>query len=232
MKNIAIIPARGGSKRIPHKNIKDFCGKPIIAYSIEIAKASQIFDKIIVSTDDLEIAEIAKKYGAEVPFVRDKNIADDVTGVDAVIVNAVLELEKSGFNFDFVTCIYPTSPFLKVEFLKQAYDTLLANKCDLTYSVAKTNRSIFRDKKINDDGFMEFIWLENAQKRSQDFFDTYYDAAQFYMINVETLKKEKSVIVAKRCLPTILPSYLVHDIDTKEDWIRAEKIYKALFLDN
>jgi len=223
---VCIIPARGGSKRIPKKNIKDFFGKPLIAYSIEVALASKLFDKIIVSTDDEEIASIAKEYGAEVPFIRPTELSDDFTGTGAVINHAIEYLKNQGQNIDFVCTIYATAPFLHVEYLKEGFKSLKNSTAKLCFSATTMPFPIQRTFKLRDDGRCEMFQPEYFSSRSQDLEEAYQDAGQFYWENLHVESSE--ITFGKDSIPIILPRYLVQDIDTLEDWQRAELMYQIL----
>ena len=225
-KCVAIIPARGGSKRIPRKNIKDFFGKPLIAYSIEIALKSKLFDKVIVSTDDEEIANLAIKYGAEVPFLRSKELSDDFTGTGAVVNDVLNYLKSVGRNYDFACTIYATAPFLQKEYLIEGFDKLKNSNAKNTFSCTSMPFPIQRTFKITDDQRCEMFWPENFMKRSQDLDDAFQDAGQFYWTNLNI--KSDNIIFGKDSIPIILPRYLVQDIDTLEDWLRAEFMYEAI----
>ena len=225
-KCVAIIPARGGSKRIPQKNIKDFHGKPLIAYSIEVALKSGLFDKVIVSTDDEEIAKIAKNYGAEIPFIRPKELSDDFTGTGAVVNHAIEYLKQNGEEFDFICTIYATAPFLQEKYLIEAFDKLKNSNARNAFSCTSMPFPIQRTFKITDDERCEMFWPENFSKRSQDLEEAYQDAGQFYWTNLDI--KSTDIIFGKDSIPIILPRYLVQDIDTLEDWQRAEFMYEAV----
>lgn len=179
-KAVAIIPARGGSKRIPRKNIKDFFGKPLIAYSIDVALKSKLFDKVIVSTDDDEIAQISKEYGAEVPFMRPKELSDDFTGSGDVIAHAIDYLKRQGFKYDYCCTIYATAPLLQEKYLKEGFEKLKNSNAVLTFSCISMPFPIQRTFKINEDGRCEMFWPENFTKRSQDLEEAFQDAGQFY----------------------------------------------------
>ncbi|MDH0718432.1 pseudaminic acid cytidylyltransferase [Acinetobacter junii] len=224
---IAIIPARGGSKRIPRKNIKDFCGKPMIAWSIEVAIKSACFDRIIVSTDDEEIAETAKKYGAEVPFIRPKELADDYTGTNDVVCHAIKWLKNSGVNPSEVCCIYATAPFIQVDDLQQAYMKLLESDCNYVFSVTSYAFPIQRAIKVSEDNRTEMFCPEYENTRSQDLDEAYHDAGQFYWGTTIAWLNQDSVFNLNS-MAYILPRYRVQDIDTLEDWQRAELMFNAL----
>lgn len=225
--NLAIIPARGGSSRIPGKNIKNFAGKPIIAYSIEAAKASKVFDRIIVSTDSDEIAKVAIAYGAEIPFIRPKELSDDHTPTAPVIVHAIQWLKDRGQVFEFACCIYATAPFIQPEFIKEGYETIVRYNVTSVFSVTTYSFPIFRSLRITDEGNLAMFWPEYEMSRSQDLPEAYHDAGQFYWLKVDSFLKSGKVYTSDS-MPVILPRYLVQDIDTPEDWITAEKMFKVL----
>lgn len=223
---IAVIPARGGSKRIPRKNIKYFFGKPLIGYSIEVALKSKLFDKVVVSTDDEEIASIAREYGAEVPFIRPKELSDDFTGTSDVVNHTIKYLKRNGIQIDYVCTIYATAPFLKEEYLIEGLKKLKESNANITFSATSMPFPIQRTFKINEDGRCEMFTPEFFQSRSQDLEEAYQDAGQFYWENLKT--KSTDIIFGKDSIPIILPRYLVQDIDTLEDWKRAEYMYEAI----
>jgi pseudaminic acid cytidylyltransferase len=225
--NIAVIIARGGSKRIPRKNIKDFCGQPMIAYPIRVARETTLFHRIIVSTDDDEIAEIAEDYGAETPFMRPDELAGDCTTTAEALIHSLQWLEDHGEPADYFCCIYPTTPFLKGEDLKKGFELLRREKGITAFSVTTFGAPIFRAFKIGDDGHLQMFWPEYRDTRSQDLPNAYHDAGQFYWGDTKRFLREK-VLYTKESVPVILPRYLVHDIDTVEDWETAEKLYLAL----
>lgn len=227
MKNVAIIPARGGSKRIPLKNIKDFCGKPIISYSIKAAIKSKLFCHVIVSTDSGEIAEVARKYGAETPFVRPRSIADDFTGTNEVIKHALLWLQNNGVEVDFACCIYPTAPFLRLEYLKKGLKQLTETEKLFAFSVTTFPFPIQRAIRISRDGFVDPIYPEKINKRSQDLEEAFHDAGQFYWGTVNAFLNDRD-LYSNNSVTVKIPRYLVQDIDTLEDWERAEYMFKAL----
>ncbi len=223
---IAIIPARGGSTRIPKKNIKDFLGKPIIAYSIETAKKSNLFDSVIVSTDDEEIASVARKYGAEIPFIRPKELADNYTDTGDVITHAIEFLKAKGEQFDYVCTIYATAPLLDEKYLTEAFRKLTASDAHMAFGVTSMPFPIWRTFKITKEGRCEMFFPEFFKSRSQDLEDAYQDAGQFYWENIN--KKPSDIPFGKDSIPIVLPRYLVQDIDTPEDWETAEMMYTAL----
>lgn len=226
---IAIIPARAGSKRIPKKNIKDFFGKPLIAYSIEVAVASGIFEKVIVSTDDEEIAKIAKEYGAEVPFLRPEELSDDYTVTQDVINHAIEHLEDQGENYDFICTIYATAPLLQKEYLIEGYNKLKESDAVNAFSATSMPFPIQRTFKLNENGRCEMFTPEYYMSRSQDLEEAYQDAGQFYWTNMEREKNfSKKIMFSEISIPIILPRHLVQDIDTLEDWKMAELMYEVI----
>jgi pseudaminic acid cytidylyltransferase len=227
MGNVAIIPARGGSKRIPKKNIRLFEGKPIIAYSIEAAKRTALFEKIIVSTDSDEIATVAVKYGAEAPFRRPSSLSDDYTGTGAVVWHAVDWLRNNGTAANYVCCIYATASLIRPEFIVNGYELLRRSSVTSVVSVTTFPSPIFRALKLNDEGRLVMVWPEHLKTRSQDLPETYGDAGQFYWAEAEKFLEERTFF-SKDALPIVLPRYLVQDIDTPEDWETAEKMYRFL----
>lgn len=226
-KVVAIIPARGGSKRIPNKNIKLFAGQPIISYSIRVAQESGLFDRVIVSTDSLEIAAIAREYGAEVPFFRPAELANDFAGTDEVICHAIEWLAKEGKQPEFICCIYATAPFIQACYLKQGYDKFASSGATSVFSITTYRYPIYRSLKITEKGHIEMIWPEYTNFRSQDLPEAYHDAGQFYWVNASKFMQGKAIL-AKDSLPVILPRYLVQDIDTMEDWDTAERLFAAM----
>ncbi len=224
MNKVAIIPARGGSKRIPKKNIKIFAGKPMIAYSIQAAKETGLFDRIIVSTDSEEIARTAEAFGAEVPFMRPSELADDLTGTVPVLIHAVNRLKEDNYIADYLCCIYATAPFIKPEYICKGFEILQKHGVTSVFSVTTFPYPIFRALKLNEAGYMEMFWKEHLNTRSQDLPEAYHDAGQFYWMDAEKFLKEKTIF-ASDAMPVILPRYLVQDIDTPEDWEMAERMY-------
>ena len=226
MKNIAIITARGGSKRIPRKNIKKFCGKPIIAYSIEAATQAGCFDEIMVSTDDEEIAEIAIQYGAKVPFLRSKENSDDFSTTTDVIFEVIKEYEKKGITIEKACCIYPTAPFISGEKLKSAMNKLTTEEIDTVIPVVAFGYPPQRAMAI-EEGQLVFLKPEYLRSRSQDLQKHYHDVGQFYCFKVNEFKKNKNLMVGK-IAPIELTELEIQDIDTEIDWKIAELKYKLL----
>ena len=227
MKNLCIIPARGGSKRIPKKNIKTFYGKPIISYSINTAKKSNIFDEIMVSTDYKEIAEISQKHGAIVPFYRSKNNADDQSDIADVVLEVINEYKKRKRKFDTVCLLLPTAPLIKMTNLNIALKRLKKENCDCVITTAEYSFPIQRSLKI-ENGYLTMNWPENMFKRSQDLIKTYHDAGQFYFFKTEEFLRQKRLYMEKTA-PIILSNLEVQDIDTETDWKLAEMKYKLLY---
>ena len=224
--NIAVIPARGGSKRIPRKNIKAFGGKPMITYAINAAKNSGLFDHVLVSTDDAEIASIANAWGAETPFVRPADLANDFTATVPVIVHAIQACEALGWSLDNVCCIYPGVPFIEVEDLQGAFKQLEAGDVDYCFPVAEFPSAIQRALKRRSDGVMQPFYPEFQFTRTQDLEPAYSDAGQFYW------GKKKAWLSNPRIhssgIGYVIPSWRVVDIDTPEDWECAELLAMAI----
>jgi len=225
--NIAIIPARGGSKRIPRKNIKQFHGKPLIAYSIDAAIKSGCFDKIIVSTDDQEIAEVAMKYGAEVAFMRPANISDDYATTLDVIQHAIQWFEEHDCPVKNACCIYATAPFLSAEFIQQGLTTLTQNDIDYAFSATSYAFPIQRAVKINSEQRVVMFEPAHINTRSQDLEEAYHDAGQFYWGTASAFVAKKAIF-GPRSSAVLLPRKRVQDIDTPEDWEYAEALYRAI----
>ena len=224
MANLAIIPARGGSKRIPKKNIKNFLGKPIIAYSIKAALNSNLFDEVMVSTDDEEIAKIAKSYGAKVPFLRSNKNSDDFA-VLADVVEEVLENYKSKKkNFDMICCILPTAPFVTSVKITEAYRKLIENNFDSVFPVLEFSFPIQRSLKIEENK-VALVWEENLNSRSQDLEPRYHDSGQFYWVKYTSFIKEKKLFT-NNSGAIVISELQAQDIDTETDWRLAEIKYK------
>ncbi len=224
--NVAIIPARGGSKRIPRKNILSFCGKPIIAYSIETALLSGLFDKVIVSTDDEEIAEISIEYGAEVPFMRSSELSDDFVGTHEVIGNAVKLLVNMGFNVEYACCIYATAPLISQDDLRKGFQLLKEGSWETVFAATEFSYPIFRSFQYNENGGLEMFFPEHYPTRSQDLPTAMHDAGQFYWSDAETWM-QPSKGFSESSTVVLLPNWRVQDIDTLNDWKRAENIYQS-----
>ena len=226
MKSIAIITARGGSKRIPKKNIKEFLGKPIIAYSIEAALNTGLFDEVMVSTDSEEIAEVAKKYGAKVPFFRSEKTSGDFATTNDVLLEVIDEYEKRGERFDYGVCVYPTAPFVTAEKIKDAMEKFIESKADslipvVAFSFPPKRAMVIRDERL------VFEYPEFMDARSQDLEKEYHDVGQFYCFNVESYKKNKKLMLGN-ILPSVIDEMEVQDIDNESDWKIAEIKYQKL----
>jgi pseudaminic acid cytidylyltransferase len=229
---LAVIPARGGSKRIPRKNNKLFCGKPIMAWSIEAAQASDCFDRIIVSTDDPEIADVARAFGAEVPFMRPPELSDDHTGTIPVIAHAIGWQNQHGEAATQVCCIYATAPFVQAADLKRGLQLLLSSGANFAFSVSSYAFPIQRALRITSDQRVEMFQPEHFSTRSQDLQEAWHDAGQFYWGRANAwLTGIGKPLFSQAATPVHLPRHMVQDIDTAEDWSRAEWLFKA-FLNN
>lgn len=229
--NVAIIPARGGSKRIPRKNIKMFCGKPMIAWSIDAAQKSGVFDRIIVSTDDEEIAAVAKEYGAEVPFMRPEELSNDFAGTIPVIRHAVEWLTINGESVDFVCCVYATAPFIRPEDIIRGLNTIREQQADYSFTVTRFPYPIQRALKVNQQKQISMFSPEMFHVRSQDLEESWHDAGQFYWGTSSAWLNEKPIFSANS-YSIELPRERVQDIDTQEDWRVAEWLYKAMEFKN
>ena len=229
--NVCIIPARIDSKRIPKKNIKPFHGKPIISYSIQTAIKSGLFDEIIVSTDSEEIAGISRQYGANVPFIRPKELSDDYTPTTQAVAHAINFLRSEGKNINFLCTIYATVPFLQPKYLIEAYEKLKNSDATSAFGCTPMPFPIQRTFRITQDNRCEMFWREHFYTRSQDLETAYQDAGQFYFTNLNAAVTD-DIFFGKDSIPIPLPKYLVQDIDTMEDWIRAEIMYEAILKSN
>jgi N-acylneuraminate cytidylyltransferase len=226
MKKLAIITARGGSKRIPGKNIKEFCGKPILAYSIEAALKSGLFDTVMVSTDDEKIAEIAVHYGAEVPFYRSEKTAGDYATTNDVLLEVLEEYEKRGEHYELGCCIYPTAPFVTAEKLKNAVDKLLESDADTLIPVVAFSYPPQRAMIVKN-GRLVFEYPQYLDSRSQDLEPHYHDVGQFYIFRTEAFKINRKLMVGD-ILPMVVSEMEVQDIDNMTDWEIAEIKYRKM----
>ena len=229
MKNdiVAIITARGGSKRIPKKNIKNFCGKPIIAYSIETAVKSDLFDDVIVSTDSIEIAKVSEKFGASIPFLRSEENSDDFSTTEDVLIEVINKLKAEGRKYKYICCIYPTAPFVNKNLLVEAIDKMEESEPAVVIPLVAFSYPPQRGFIIDDKGYARFKNPEYITTRSQDLEKLYHDAGQFYVYNVEKLISTKGII-ENDYKAIIVPEKLVHDIDNEEDWEIAEMKYSVM----
>ena len=225
--NVAVIPARGGSKRIPRKNIREFYGKPMIAWPIELAKESGLFDHILVSTDDEEIAEVSKSYGAKVPFVRPADLSDDYAGIQEVMAHAILWMHEQEWKPEAVCCIYATSVFLTVDDLQKGFDVFNTGKWAYTFSVTDFEYPIFRSFREHPTGGIEMFFSEYFDKRSQDLPVALHDAAQFYWGKPDSWIKNLNLFES-HSYPVKIPLWRVQDIDTEDDWKRAEILFNKI----
>jgi N-acylneuraminate cytidylyltransferase len=224
---LAVVPARAGSKRIPRKNIQDFGGKPMMAWSIEAAIASRCFDAIVVSTDDQEIAQVARNAGAAVPFMRPASLADDLTAISAVIAHAIEWFRAQGQVPEPVCCICATAPFISPDDIRKGLELLNGHRCDYAFSVTSYAFPIQRAIRINSQGRVEMFSPEYFQSRSQDLPAAFHDAAQFYWGRSDAWCGGKRIF-SDAAIPVLIPRHRVQDIDTPEDWTRAEWMLKAL----
>ncbi len=227
MKNIAIIPARGGSKRIPRKNIKEFCGKPIIAYSIEAALKSDLFDEVMVSTDDEEIAEVAIKYGAKVPFFRSVDNSNDYATLVDVLLEVINQYGVAGIEIENICCILPTAPLISSKRIVESFDLMENKKYASIFPVLEYSYPIQRSLIKNTDGLIRMAWPENTSVRSQDLEKHYHDSGQFYWIKQKSLISEKTVFTTNTGVVE-LSQLEVQDIDTLDDWKMAEIKYQII----
>lgn len=226
-KNLCIIPARGGSKRIPRKNIKDFLGKPIIAYSIEAAINSNLFDDIMVSTDDSEISEVAIKYGAKVPFLRSKENANDYATLADVLIEVIKQYESCGTVFKNICCILPTAPLTSSVRIKEAFTKLYDENFESVLPVVEFSYPILRALELDENRRLKMIWPEHLKTRSQDLNSTYHDSGSFYWVKTIDLVEQKTLF-CKNGSAIVLPETEVQDIDNETDWKLAELKYKLL----
>ena len=218
-RSLCIIPARGGSKRIPRKNIREFLGKPIIAYSIEIAVKSGLFDEVMVSTDDEEIREVSIGCGASVPYLRSEKNSDDYATTMDVINEVVTRYRDIGQTFDYVCCIYPTAPFVKIEHLKEGQDLLLSSNCKSVFPIVEFSYPIWRGLSLHSDNRSSMVWPEHLTSRSQDLDKVYHDAGQWYWLNIH---KIDSSLFSDDSRSVVLDPLNVQDIDNETDWLLAE----------
>ena len=224
---IAVIPARGGSKRIPRKNIKEFFGKPMLAWSIEAAMSSNLFDQIIVSTDDQEIAKVAESLGANVPFIRPEKISDDFATTTDVIAHAVEWMIEENYSVAAVCCIYATAPFIRFSDLQESYKIFNSGNWEYVFTATDFAAPIFRSFKKNQENGLEMFYPQFFDTRSQDLPEAFHDAGQFYWGKPSAWLDGKRVF-DQHSTPLIIPRYRVQDIDSDEDWIRAELMAKSM----
>jgi pseudaminic acid cytidylyltransferase len=221
MNNVAIITARGGSKRIPRKNIRPFLGKPIIAYVIQAARQSGLFQEVMVSTDDTEIADVARHYGASVPFMRSAENADDFATTTDALLEVIADYERLGKTFDVGCCLYPTTPFVTAALLRQAFDVLTTQAFDTVYPVQAFGFPVQRAVALDASGRVRWLQPEHQQTRSQDLENAYHDTGQFYVFKTAALLKSRQLISANAG-GIVISEMQAHDIDTEDDWQVAE----------
>ena len=227
--NLCVIPARGGSKRIPRKNIRDFCGKPMIAWSIEAAHASECFDRVIVSTDDDEIAKVARAWGAEVPFMRPVELADDHTGTIPVIAHATRWMMEAEDEPDSVCCLYPTAPLVQPDDIQQGLQALRSDTWAFCFTATEYASPIFRAFQAKASGGVEMFFPEHFQTRSQDLPTALHDAGQFYWGRPHAWLSHEALFGAYST-PLLIPRWRVVDIDTEADWQHAELMHRAAMM--
>jgi pseudaminic acid cytidylyltransferase len=228
MSAVAIITARGGSKRIPRKNIRPFRGKPMLAWPLEAALACGCFAEVMVSTDDPEIAGVAREYGAAVPFLRSAATADDFATTADVLVEVLQSYRSRGRTFDLACCIYPTAPFVTTDALHEAFRRLQAGPFDVIMPVAAFSYPIGRALRRDESGRMDLIWPENLNRRSQDLPPSYHDAGQFYWFRVEPFLRSRALF-GPNTGGMVLPDSHVQDIDNEADWTLAELKHQHIF---
>lgn len=226
MSRIAIIPARGGSKRIPKKNIRPFLGIPVIAYPIKTALKSSLFDEIIVSTDSEEIASIARQYGASVPFMRSSKNADDMATTTDVLMEVITKLQEKNQYYDEACCLYPVTPLLQIRYLTEAYNKMNQYHYDAAFPVLPYTSPIER-ALVMKNGKIYYLHPEYKNTRSQDLETTYYDAGQFYWFRPSVLMSKKQLIT-DNTTAVVLPAIFAQDIDNEDDWLQAEFKYEWL----
>jgi pseudaminic acid cytidylyltransferase len=225
--SICVIPARGGSKRIPRKNIRNFCGKPMIVWSIETALSCSLFEHVIVSTDDPFIAEVAKSAGAAVPFMRPNSLSDDFTGTREVIQHSITKLIDLNYKFDSVCCLYATAPFVLIDDILKAYRLYLSSPdCQVVFAATTFSHPIERALTLDEQGIAHALYPNKIQSRTQDLMNCFHDIGQFYWASCLRWSLSKSLI--NDAIPIIIPSSRAHDIDTEEDWQHAELLMRIL----
>lgn len=224
---VAVIPARGGSKRIPRKNIRDFAGKPMIAWSIDVARASGAFDAVIVSTDDADIASVARGLGADVPFIRPAELSDDKTGTTAVVSHAVTVLRERGESPSQVCCLYATAPFVTADDLRGALDLMVRSDARYVFSATSFAAPVQRALRLDGRGAVSMFYPEHEMTRSQDLEPAFHDAGQFYWGRADAWLGRQSIF-CEASRAWLLPRHRVQDIDTEEDWTRAELMFEVL----
>jgi N-acylneuraminate cytidylyltransferase len=224
---LAIIPARGGSKRIPDKNIRPFCGRPIMAHSIEAARATGLFERIMVSTDSEKIAAVALAHGAELPFLREARLSDDKAGIDAVIADVLQRYRAMGQEFAYACCLFATAALVQPADIRRGLEAMREADARMSLSVTTFPYCIFRGLKLDEAGRAVLIWPENLARHSQEFPEAFHDAGQFFWVDTQRFENDGQRFLSDT-VPVHLPRDRVQDIDTLEDWSRAEAIYQRL----
>lgn len=224
---LGVIPARGGSKRLPRKNVKEFCGKPIIAWVIESSLKSGCFDHVVVSTDDHSVASVAVAHGADVPFMRPAELADDHTGTQPVVRHAIDWFSRRSRPPELVCCMYATAPFMTGGDLRDGLRVLLHNDVDFAVSVTSYAYPVQRALRVTGENRLQLLYPENYNVRSQDLEPAFHDAAQFYWGRTAAWCADNTIF-GPRTIPVVLPRHRVQDIDNEEDWVRAEHMFRAL----
>lgn len=224
MQKIAVIPARGGSRRIPGKNIKPFHGRPVICYAILAAQESSLFDSIVVSTDCENIADVARQYGAEVPFLRSEETANDSASMAQAIIETLTGLASENRHYEQVCCLFATAPFINAQLIVQGQSRLTESDSDSLIVVQKNPNPIMRSLLVDETGHLSMVWAEHLRTRSQDLAHTYHDAAQMYWANTDALF-EQGTFYTKKALALCIDELEAHDIDTPEDWSIAERLW-------
>lgn len=227
-KSVCVIPARGGSKRVPGKNIRPFCGRPLMAWSIDCAKESGLFDRIIVTTDSEDIAKVARECGAEVPFFRPPHLSDDITPTIPVVAHAVKELENQGEHYDYVCCLYATAPLVNPASLRKGFETI-RSRPEKSFAISVTSYAfpIYRSIKLEEDDSIAMNFTDQEKYRTQDYPEAYHDAAQFYWGRPDSYYRENRFFT-NASVGVRIPRSQVQDIDTEDDWILAEALFKVL----
>jgi len=222
---VAIIPARGGSKRIPGKNIRIFCGRPIISYSICAARHSGLFDSVVVSTDDRQVADVARQHGARVPFLRPKELAGDEVPVSRAIAHTLTWLRDQGETYDYFCFIMATAPFVTAGDIRRGWEVMKERNADAAFAVTRYDYPIWRALRLNNEGRLEMVWQEYRDARSQDLPDVWHDAGQFYWAKTDVFL-DAGDLMGGIAVPIVVPRYRAQDIDTEEDWSHAELLFR------
>ncbi len=231
LRRIAIIPARGGSKRIPGKNIRIFCGRPIISYSIYVARDSGLFDDVVVSTDDRRVVNVARQYGARVPFLRPEELAEDNVPVSKAVGHALRWLHDHNETYDYFCFIMATAPFVTADDIRRGWEVMKEHGADAAFAVTRYDYPIWRALRLNSEGRLEMVWEDYRNARSQDLPEVWHDAGQFYWAKTNVFMAEGD-LMGGVAVPIVLPRYHALDIDTEEDWRQAELLFRAATADH